>query len=85
MLQTFLVVILVAAATAYLTWALAPRTLRRRLVDRAVAWSDRSSHCPVWLRTRLVAMSATVASGCDACGGRSVRGTTHAHVAGEDP
>lgn len=86
MLQTLLVVILVAAATAYATWVLAPRTLRRRLVDRAVAWSGRSSHCPAWLRTRLVTMSAaTVASGCAACGSRSVRGTTHAHVPGKDP
>jgi hypothetical protein len=80
-LQNLLVAFVVAVAAAYAAWALAPRTLRRRLVNRALAWSDGWSRCPRWLRARLLAVAAaTSGSACDVCGSRSGRGATHADI-----
>jgi len=70
MLQNLLVVLVVAVATGYAAWALAPRALRRRLASRALAWSSTSGRCPQWVRARLMSLAATSASGCDACGGQ---------------
>jgi len=81
MFENLLVALLVAAAVGYAAWALAPRTLRGRLANRALAWSDGWSRCPRWLRARLLAVAAaTSGSACDACGSRSGRGATHADI-----
>lgn len=86
MLQKLLVALLVAVAAGYAAWSLAPRTLRARLAKRALAWSEASPRCPVWLRARLAKLANTAAaSGCDACGSRSARRVTNADVSRKHP
>ena len=81
MLENLLVALVVAAAAAYAAWTLAPRTLRRRLANRALAWSQEAKRCPKWLRTRLTTAAANAsATACDACGSRSGRRAAHADV-----
>jgi hypothetical protein len=80
-IENLLVALVVIAATAYAAWALAPRTLRRQLANRALAWSQDSPRCPQWLRTRLASVAATAsAEACDTCGSRSGRRAAHADV-----
>lgn len=86
MLQAIVVGVIVVAASAYAAWAIAPRGLRLRIANRALAWSTASPRCPAWLRARIGRVAEGLArSACEACGGGSGRAPANADVARKHP
>lgn len=86
MLQYLVVSAIVVVAVTYVAWSLAPRTLRLRLANRALAWARSSTGCPGWLRERITHTASKLAlSACETCGSGSGRKRANADVARKNP
>jgi uncharacterized protein DUF6587 len=88
-LDDILVAAALLASAVYALFALGPRTLRRRMLERAAGWALRA---PAWCGLRGVAARLGAASvkasgacgGCDNCGSEGAATETSAAAGGAD-
>jgi hypothetical protein len=81
-METFLVGVIVTAATAYAVWALLPPMTRLKVARRLARWSGGSHSTPGWLQrvtSRLETKASAAPPDCANCG------TDHAAKLREKP